>query len=58
MPIFDVDVVSENQITDVQTLSVGPSYHKNLQHCGNQSCSARVYFAYNLTCEGDECNPN
>ena len=56
--VWNNDGVTENQITDVQTFSVSPGYHKSLRYCGNESCSVRVYFAYNLTSDSNEYSPD
>ena len=39
---------SYHPLTDVETVSINPGYYKNLRYCGGESCSVRVYFAYNL----------
>ena len=58
MSIWTSDSVSEKQLIDKQTFLVSPGYHKSLRYCGNQNCSIRIYFAYSLINNGNQCQYN
>ena len=58
MSVWDADVGSDDLMLTTQSFSVNPGYHRNLVHCDTASCSARVYFDYNLIPDGNECSPN
>ena len=58
MSTWDDDWGSDDRLLNSQTFSVSSGYHSNLQHCGDETCSARVVFDYNLIPDGNECSPN
>ena len=58
MSVWDADVGSDDLMLTTQSFSVNPGYHRDLVHCGTDSCSAKVYFDYNLIPDGNECSPN
>ena len=58
MSVSDRDLFFDDRMLNTQSFSVNPGYHRNLQHCDSDTCSARVNFDYNLILDGNECSPN
>ena len=58
MSVWDRDILFDDRMLNTQSFSVNPGYHRNLQHCNSDTCSARVNFDYNLILDGNECSPN
>lgn len=58
MSVWDSDIRSDDRLTATQEFSISPGLHTYVRHCGDASCSAYVYFDYNLILDGNECSPN
>lgn len=49
---------SDDQMTRTQSFFITPGHHTYVKHCRDASCSAYMYFDYNLIVDGRECIPN
>ena len=54
----DDDTSSDDVMSSLEFFEVSSGYHSSIRHCVSSSCNSYLYLDYELTPDGNECDPN